>query len=183
MAKNPDHYAIVIGIDRYPQLPILEGPVSDATAFKDWLVSPDGGGLPEQNARLILTGAQTNDPLDAQPVKVEIDRALRDFGLERNKKIGKRLYFYFSGHGFGAKFDDVGMLMANASATRLGSNIGLRPFREFFNDFIFFDEIVYVLDCCRDNTQKSQTQGPDFTPIKKALKGHAQEFVVLAAAY
>lgn len=122
------------------------------------------------------------DPFDAKPIKRDIDRALRDFGIKNDAKIGRRFYFYFAGHGFGADFDDVGMLMADAAMDSL-TNIGLRPYRKLFFDQGPFDEVVFILDCCRDNNKKRKTGEPDLDLNPKSTIPHVQDFVVLAAAY
>jgi len=55
MANNPEDYAIVVGINYYPALRKLKAAEKDATLFAEWLMSPEGGGLPPDNVRLILS--------------------------------------------------------------------------------------------------------------------------------
>ena len=179
------HFAVAVGIDTYPKLLRLTSSVKDATEFCLWLTAPDGGDLPDENVRLIASPATLpSDPFDARPVKDEIDRALRDFGAESGTRIGSRLYFYFAGHGFGATFDDVGMLMAPASMTTLKFNIGLRAYRDYFHETGLFDEVVFLVDCCRDNAQGVETESPVFakTPVPDRAQ-QVVDFVVLAAGY
>jgi len=190
MARNPDHHAIVIGIDTYSQLHRLRGSVDDARLFAQWLERDDGGGLPEENVQLILSPPTLpSDPLEARPVAYQIDRALTRIGLAKAERLGaKRLYFYFAGHGFGPEFDDVGMLMANASdPDRLANmyNIGLRPYRLFFRKTEAFDEVIFILDCCRDPLVHADTGGPGITPGYEGKHGgvSVRDFVVMAAAY
>jgi hypothetical protein len=179
-----EDYAIVIGINGYPQLRPLSAAEADATRFAEWLTSPDGGRVPERNVRLILSPAQKpSNPFDARPVQADIDRALRDFGAHQDAPIGRRLYFYFSGHGIGPTFDDIGMLMATAGLGTLEKNIGLRPYRVFFHDAALFDELVFIVDCCRDPSKSKATAGPDFGRQFAKPAGSVQDFVILAAAY
>ena len=124
---NDQDFAIIIGIDGYPQLPLLNGAHEDAMEFKKWLVSPDGGWLPDSdsNIQILLSpdGIVAN-PAKAFPKKDDIDIALDSFGLGNPNfegRIGRRLYFYFSGHGVGPNFDDVAILMANASINHLNN--------------------------------------------------------------
>jgi hypothetical protein len=183
MAVNEKDYAIVVGINGYSQLRPLKGAKKDAAAFAEWLISPEGGGLPPKNVATILSLEELPaDPFDARPIQKDIDRALRNFGVERNQKIGRRLYFYFAGHGFGPNFDDVGMLMADAAMQRLKTNIGLRPYLDYFHKTGFFDQVVFFLDCCRDIISVP-TAEPTFTPEIMAPLGSVEDFVVLAAAY
>jgi hypothetical protein len=47
-----DDWAIVIGINQYPKVvgaSPLQGAVDDARKFKQWLVRPDGGAVPENH--------------------------------------------------------------------------------------------------------------------------------------
>jgi hypothetical protein len=185
MALNPDHYAIVIGIDGYSQLRPLTAAGEDAAKFALWLTSEEGGGLPSKNVRGIYSPppGSTNNPFEARPIQTQIDEALTRFGIETKDRIGKRLYFYFSGHGFGSNFLDVGMLMANASLTRLGYNIGLLPYRSFFREMEVFDEIVFILDCCRDPHGGIETAKPGFSLPKRGNGTKIQDVVILGAMY
>ena len=184
MAKNPDHYAIVIGIDKYSQLRVLRGSGKDAMQFAIWLKADDGGGLPEENISVITSPPNFPDnPFEARPVAYQIDDALTRLGLTKPGRIGSRLYFYFAGHGFGPTFDDVGMLMANAAEERLGYNIGLRPFRIFLRQSEAFDEIVFILDCCRDPEISVDTSKPGITAGFKGPGLQVRDFVLLGADY
>ena len=48
-----DDHAIVVGIDRYPELKSLQGPVKDATAFRDWLTK--SAKVPAKNIAMVLS--------------------------------------------------------------------------------------------------------------------------------
>jgi uncharacterized caspase-like protein len=185
MPPLTDHYGIAIGIDSYPSLRPLRSSVSDATHFLQWLTDEDGGNVDPEKVRLISSPeAIASDPFDARPVQIEIDRALRDFGALNGNRIGKRLYFYFAGHGFGPSFDNVGMLMASASMDTLKVNIGLRNYRDYFHETGLFDEVVYIVDCCRDNARDEQTSSPVFKALPVANRAaKVVDFVVLAAGY
>jgi hypothetical protein len=185
MAENKDDYAIVIGIDTYSRLFRLRSAHADAISFARWLTSANGGGLPEENVRILLGPPEPPlDLLEAQPAQRHIDNRFEQMGIERNERIGRRLYFYFAGHGFGPEFDNIGMLLIDASESNLNSNIGLWQYRQFFKNHDLFDEIVYIIDCCRDPappTSGLQLRGPSFTLTDKQTR--AQDYVVLAAAY
>jgi hypothetical protein len=184
MALNADHYAIVIGIKGYSQLRPLKGAESDAVAFGRWVTSEEGGGVPLENYEIILSPTvNSNNPFDARPIQLEIDAALTRFGIERNERLGKRLYFYFSGHGFGPEYNEVGMLLANASLTRLGYSLGLQPYRELFRKMEAFDEVVFILDCCRDPNGGFTTLKPPFHLPGRSDETKFQDLVVLGARY
>lgn len=185
MARNSDDYAIVIGIDTYSKLYRLRSAEKDATEFAKWLNSPLGGNLPSENIMLRLGDPLPHlDLLQVKPTQRHIDFYLMSLGTEENKRIGRRLYFYFSGHGIGPVFNNVGMLMIDASLNNLNSNIGLNGYRSFFKDHHIFDEIVYILDCCRDpapNIKGLQLRDPSFTLVEN--RNGVREYVVLAAEY
>lgn len=185
MARNPEHYAIVIGINGYKQIRPLNAAVADATRFAEWLIKEEGGGLPPENVKLIVSPpVSPANPFDARPVQQEVDAALVEMGIKTRERIGQRLYFYFAGHGVGPSFDDIAMLMATAAMDQLNYNIGLRPYRLFFHDRKSFDEIVYLIDCCRDPVQGFRLGEPSFNLAKsQAVDKKVQDFVVMAAEY
>src|SRR5579872_5315370 len=88
-------FGVVVGIEDYPYFRSLHGAASDARAFHDWLCDERGGGLDPRNVRLVLS-----DPEQETPAQDEIDREL--VAMLEAAKVGgggRRLYFYFSGHG------------------------------------------------------------------------------------
>lgn len=184
--SNPDHFAIVIGINSYPQLPPpLPAAADDAARFARWLI--EVGGLDEKHIA-IITSRHPNDFHDPKPVHRQVTLALERFGvsaaLENPKKIGRRLYFYFSGHAVGADFSDVSMFMADVSLRRLKQNIGLRPYRIFLHATGFFEEAIFILDCCRDHERGAEAQGVELTtqPPKVPLQ-IMKDFVAMAAPW
>ncbi len=121
---NPDDYAIIIGLQTYPGLSNLAGPENDARAFRDWVVSPTGGGVPddshlpgdphlpnEEAIHLQLILSSNFKPFthvrNAHPVVSEIQNAflkLYDIYSQNSEsgkgtRIGRRLYIYMAGHG------------------------------------------------------------------------------------
>lgn len=161
MATN--NYAIVVGIDEYHEKP-LEGAVGDAVDFAQWLI--DSGEIPrqqttqEQRLKLIVSKDYPNekDP----PTDREINRAVKEIYTEIKKtnERGKRLYFYFAGHGLGLTYTNTALCM--------------RPWTSFFNlDCIsttkyldglaqldLFEEIFFFVDCCRDADVLAEGLGP-----------------------
>lgn len=160
---NNDDYAIVIGI-RYPRLSALTATLKDAVRFCEWLRSPTGGHLPDANIKQVISPEKrlrgVPGPL---PIRDQIDEALGQIlanpriTIDGQDVIGRRLYFYFSGHGFGADYNDVAMLMADAATDALGNNIGLQNYLELLHTASLFTEIVAILDCCRDSNPPRQS--------------------------
>ncbi|MBI5239457.1 MAG: caspase family protein [Elusimicrobia bacterium] len=85
-AENPDDYAMVVGVEKYPDLPAAQFAERDAEAVKRHLVAL---GYPERNIKSLLGGRATRAAMSAQ----------LESWLPRHVKPGSRVFFYFSGHG------------------------------------------------------------------------------------
>jgi tetratricopeptide (TPR) repeat protein/uncharacterized caspase-like protein len=93
LSTNPPVHqtrAVVVGISDYqsPKIPDLQFAHRDAEAFAEWLKSPAGGSVPEDNILLF-----TNEKATSNAVIVAL------FGLLEVCKPGDQVLFYFSGHG------------------------------------------------------------------------------------
>ncbi|MDO8368036.1 MAG: caspase family protein [Saprospiraceae bacterium] len=82
--------AVVVGISDYqsPQIPDLQFAHRDAIAFADWLKSPAGGNVSEDNIQLRITDQATS---------ASVSMAL--YGLVGVTKTNDVVIIYFSGHG------------------------------------------------------------------------------------
>jgi hypothetical protein len=150
-----EDYAIIIGISQYSYLNSLEGAVNDAQSFCEWLISPQGGGVPEENITLIRSKDTLPQDLSlAEPNYAQIDAAftkLIEVGLQKGGRAGRRLYIFMAGHGFGPEIDEAALLMANAdNLYRIGFHIPGRRYAKWFQTAALFKEIVLFMDCCRD---------------------------------
>ena len=186
---NEQDFAIVVGITNYSKLSRLDGAQEDATKVFEWLIKTDGGAVKPDNAKLILSKhfeePEKSRDFEAKPVKFHIDQALNEFGLGQKPKVGRRLYFYFAGHGLGPSFDEVVLLMANAAIPyRMNSNIGVKKYREAFRKGAPFKSVIYFLDCCRDFEDRVDGAAPDYSPgLNQAEASGVNDFVVMGAKY
>lgn len=167
-----EDWAIIVGVRRYPGFSDgdLDGSENDASAFRDWLVDPAGGDLPPANVRLILSSdfPDATDASSAVPTNEEVERAFEwlDDIAEDNRqngngrKIGRRIYLYFSGHGYAPSKDDAALLMANATPRRFGNHIAGRLWAEWLYESGYFEEIALFMDCCRDSDTTSVSMRP-----------------------
>ena len=163
---NPDDYAIVVGIRRYPgfgrtetEARDLEGPDNDAEAICGWLTAPDKGGVPIASARLIRS-KDFPDPfpnaLVAEPQKQAIlaafDRlesiAQQHDSQGQGLRVGRRLYLYMSGHGFAPRRKQAALFTANATRVRTSHHVHASDWMEWFYNAEYFDELVLWIDCC-----------------------------------
>jgi len=152
MAAND--YAILVGITRYMGLGDLQGPEGDARRFRDWLLDPQGGAVPEDHVQLIVTSGFPAPPSvdDAEPAATRFDRALRQIlapGGAPQEHVGRRLYLYFSGYGFTTRDrPEAALYTARATLTFPDQIAGTR-YLDILKSAALFDELVLVMDCCR----------------------------------
>jgi Caspase domain len=175
-----DDHAVVVGITRYPSLESLGGPEYDATEFAAWLEDPGGGAVPAAQVKRILSSCfpAAADPAEPTTAKVEqeFDR-LHQLGVDGGGRAGRRLYIYFAGHGFAPSLEDAALLMANAARGRTGHHIPGRPYANWFRKASFFDEVVLIMDCCRENYPRAPIRVPPYDPLTGArLASHFYGF-------
>lgn len=176
MAAND--FAIIIGVQRYPGLDDpengnipLQGPENDAIQFKAWAISPNGGQVPEENVRSVLSSNFENPNIrsKAKPAMQEIIEIMESFhpisetNIKSNKgpRVGRRLYIFMSGHGiaptpYGNKTEkESALLMANVDPKNTGIpryHIPGTYSANWFCENDFFEEVFLFMDCCRDIT-------------------------------
>jgi uncharacterized caspase-like protein len=151
------HFALVVGIDRYPGFTDLARAREDAEAFARWLQDPDGGGLPEDNVFTLLSGAAST-LRDARPVADEIDSVLKEINRALEARLdesGKtrqeaRLYVYFAGHGVAPPEGRGALMMANAEPEIEGRSYDLWRILAWYEKHGRFGELIGLLDCCRE---------------------------------
>jgi hypothetical protein len=153
MATND--YAILVGITRYLGLGDLQGPEGDARRFRDWLIDPQGGAVPDDHVHLIVTSGFP-DPAsvdDAEPASIRFDRALRQIlapgGGAPQDHAGRRLYLYFSGHGFTTLDRPEAALYTARATLSFPEQIAGTRYLDILKSAALFDELVLVMDCCR----------------------------------
>lgn len=145
MPNNHD-YAVIVGIKNYDALKSLDAPIRDAINFKDWLQDSEGGDVPEENIKFIKN---TRHSSPYPPTQLEIDKALIAIKNQGKETGYRRLYFYFSGHGIGVSWSDIGLCLPIWSEDFLHSAISTTAYLNYFVTSNLFDEVLFFLDCCR----------------------------------
>ncbi|HTH30224.1 MAG TPA: caspase family protein, partial [Lacibacter sp.] len=118
-------YAVVVGISRYQNSGISELRFAnrDAQMFFDYLRSPAGGSVPQDNIRLLLDSTATN---------AAVYNALS--WLTQTVQANDLVYFYFSGHGD----------MESETARRLGFLLAFNtPRTNYLNNAIRIEDLNY----------------------------------------
>jgi hypothetical protein len=154
----PNDHAIVVGINHYrPLFPPLQGCINDAELFRDWLVSPTGGGLNPCNVQLLVSRAPPNPNDDAawQPVRDTICTRLirfRNRFSETGQRVGRRLYLFYAGHGVAVpqRPADAGLVLSNSELPQPIYALPGRQIIEAMQRDRTFDELVVFMDCCRE---------------------------------
>src|SRR5262249_20233093 len=161
-AHAMDDYAIVVGISQYPGLRVpggesadLQASERDAVAIRDWLVRTDGGGLKPENVTLITSSTvPKTDPATAQPEYRGVKKALRALAekgvdaqtSEDRLPVGRRLYLYFSGHGFSPVLEQPAVFTADASYVA-PEHVFVHAWFAWFRTAGYFQEFVLWVDC------------------------------------
>jgi hypothetical protein len=165
MPIQPDHYALVIGIDDYPSgdLRSLEHAKHDAEAFRNWLIDPGtGGGVPEENCKLILSRGELLLP-NFDEIDDHLDRIIKL--AEKSHANARRLYFYFSGHGMAARQLQTFLCLPRWSNRWRNAALDSQAYSTYLVNSGLFREIVFLFDCCRSYKPSVLGHGssPDFS--------------------
>lgn len=162
-------YAVIVGIDRYPQLGenrtelSLKGPGHDADAIEAW--------FKEQNVHIIakIKGSivdglarPTGDQIEAAMRRID-NMALINQADKKGLQVGRRLYIYMSGHGFSPARRRGCIFTADAD-DRFGNNIHVSSWLDWFQDAGYFREFVLWMDCCMDRISLLPPREPQVRP-------------------
>ncbi len=118
-------YAVIVGISKYQNIGISELRFAnrDAQMFFNYLQSPAGGAVPQENIRLLLDSLATN---------AAVYNALS--WLTETVQENDLVYFYFSGHGD----------MESETARRLGFLLAFNtPRTNYINNAIRIEDLNY----------------------------------------
>lgn len=164
-------FAVVIGVEHYKDvLQPLGGPHRDTRDFVHWLIDPAGGGLPDNGA---WSGAESNvspspnillllSTPQYTPVKDDVDdwmdTVMNKLLAEANS--GRRLYFYFSGHGIGDTQMNSAMLLPKWTFSYRQYALSSEKYILELVKKGAFEEILFFMDCCRNRISGVQGQGP-----------------------
>lgn len=183
-----EDFAIIIGINDYTPanqngLKTLLGAINDANRVEDWVSSTTGGNVPKVNIKKIVSS-----PAPLKPLQDEVDDAFLDIEASIKAKGGlaKRLYFYFAGHGLGTldSTKDTGLCLANWSENRRQSALSSESYKDFIIQYGYFEEIIFIADCCRNTKINIKPKAPTFSSaVPGPEAGKTKLFVAYATQY
>jgi len=144
--KNIDDYAVVVGIDEYPDYRSLRGAVKDAQDFVKWLCEEEfGGGVPPANCKTVFSVRQPLSPLQDQ-IDVAFDSVFSAIPLGTQ---ARRLYIYFSGHGMAESNLITDLCLASWAKKFPNRALDAQQYLDIMMKLGKFREIIMFLDCCR----------------------------------
>lgn len=172
-------FGVVVGIEDYPYFRSLHGAASDARAFHAWLCDARGGGLDPCNVRLVLS-----DPEQETPAQDEIDRELvAMLTAAKAGGGGRRLYFYFSGHGAmnpDRMRNDIALLLTRWSESLVRLALSTELYSSTLCSTGLFDEVAIFIDGCRSISASVVGLEPLFVHTWGAQTGAARRFLAFA---
>ena len=181
-------FALIIGINDYTPtnangLKTLGGAINDANYFEEWILSSKGADVPIENCRKIIS-----NPSPLAPIQKQIDDAFLEIEdlIITNAKVARRFYFYFAGHGVGLmnSANEVALCLANWSERRRHEALGAEIYKDIFQQYGYFEEIIFILDCCRNSKININPASPSFSPIMPGLhSGKTRVFAAYATQY
>jgi Caspase domain len=183
-----DDYAVVVGINKYPEDPMgptpLGAAVLDAEKVLKWL--QEEAKVPSANCRWVKNNIET-EPIE--PVKGAIDFAFSKiirFILEKKNCKARRFYFYFAGHGMGLyrKKTDIALCLANWNQINIHDALSLESYLEMITSCGFFSEAIFLADCCRNIGVNIKPESPvmelpstgPYVKTSKYLIGYACQY-------
>ena len=177
--KGPQTFAIIIGISKYKYVRPLTYADKDAELFSNFLKSPGGGNVKEENIFALL-----NDQALHSTFWTKGFQWLRAKKLQR----GDRLFIYLAGHGDAIDEDQYFFLSYDCNPAGdknnylVGGAIQLYNLKKkIANETSKGVDVFFVMDACRSNELPGGQEGLNFLNAAISEK-KAGEIMMLATA-
>lgn len=176
--QGPQTFAMIMGISKYKHIRPLTYADKDAEMFRDFLKSPAGGKLPDENIYCLL-----NEQALAANFFVQGFKWLKAKTLQK----GDRLFIYLAGHGDAIDEDQFFYLAYDCnpagdknnyivSGAIQMTNIKIKITKEVAKGV----EVYLIMDACRSNELPGGSEGQSF--FNQAVsETRAGEVIMLAA--
>jgi uncharacterized caspase-like protein/Flp pilus assembly protein TadD len=173
---NGDTYAIVIGISKYKNVPVLQYADRDAQAFEDFLLSDAGGKIPAAHIETFLNDNAT---------RTNIGDAISE--TARKVKPGDRLYFFFAGHGDMEDLTQIenGLLLLynSPNGNYFGMNddvLEILDLKRYLSPLASRGiDMIFIVDACHSGNLKGGVEGSQQTAAALAMSW-GKEFKILS---
>ncbi len=175
-SKTGVRWAVIIGISNYQdtQIPSLRYATSDAKAFYNWAISPDGGKYAPSQVKLLL---------DENATGANIKKAL--FEWLRGALIEDMVTIYFAGHGSPESPDSQNNLFLLPYDTQYSSiattGFPMWDIETALKRFIKAKKVVVIADACHSggvglsfDIARRLNRGIKINPISSGIQNLSQ---------
>ncbi len=156
-ARGPQTFAMVMGISTYKYIRPLTYADKDAELFRDYLKSPGGGKLPDENIYCLL-----NEEAKAANFWVKGMAWLKSKALKK----GDRLFIYLAGHGDAIDQDEYFFLTYDCNPAGDKNNYIVTGNIQLYNLKSRIAgmsdrgvDVIFVMDACRSNELPGGKEG------------------------
>ncbi len=175
--KSPQTFAMIMGISKYKYVKPLAYADKDAQLFKDYLKSPGGGTVKEDNIFSLLNDKATNSNFWG-----------KGFQWLKAKKLqrGDKLFIYLAGHGDAIDEDQFFFLGYDCNPQGDKNNYLVAGTIQLFNlkkkianEAVKGVDVLFIMDACRSNELPGGQEGQNFLNTAISEK-QAGEIIMLA---
>ena len=175
--KGPQTFAIILGISKYKYVRPLSYADKDAQLFKDYLKSPGGGSVNEDNIFTLLNDKAINSNFWS-----------KGFQWLKAKKLqkGDKLFIYLAGHGDAIDEDQFFFLgydcnpQGDKNNYLVAGTIQLYNLKKkIVNETTKGVDVFFIMDACRSNELPGGKEGQNFLNTAISEK-QAGEVIMLA---
>lgn len=175
--SGPQTFAIIMGVSKYKYVRPLAFADKDAILFRDYLKSPGGGSVKEDNIFMLLNEQASNANFWGKGFQWLKAKQLRK---------GDRLFIYLAGHGDAIDEDQFFFLGFDCNPKGDKNNYLVSGAIQLFNlkkkisaETAKGVEVFFIMDACRSNELPGGTSGQNFlnTAISEKKAG---EIIMLA---
>ncbi|MEO7924468.1 MAG: caspase family protein [Chitinophagaceae bacterium] len=175
--SGPQTFAIVMGVSKYKFVRPLAYADKDAQLFSDYLRSPGGGSVKEENIFLLLNDKASNSNFWGKGFQ---------WLKAKNLQRGDRLFIYLAGHGDAIDEDQFFFLGYDCNPEGDKNNYLVSGAIQLFNlkkkianETSKGVEVFFIMDACRSNELPGGLAGQNFLNTAISEK-QAGEIIMLA---
>ena len=175
--KGPQTFAVVMGISKYKYVRPLAFADKDAEMFRDYLKSPGGGSIKEENIFCLLNNKATSANFWGKGFQ---------WLKAKNLQKGDRLFIYLAGHGDAIDEDQFFFLSYDCNPAGDKNNYLVAGAIQLYNlkkkiadETTKGVEVFFIMDACRSSELPGGSEGQSFLNTAVSEK-RAGEIIMLA---